>query len=113
MNVDAHTDLAQIWEHFLPVSLSKMLVVVKERAALPVHRETGKHDVRGLKAFFCVLFGARQFKPGTDSWSVKQAGVMPAPNVGRHVSKYKFRRWMKHLSMGPVGDDDKWACAPA
>lgn len=113
MNVDAHTDLAQIWEHFLPVSLSKMLAVVKERAALPIHRETGKCDVRGLKAFFCILFGACQFKPGTDLWSVKQAGMMPAPNFGRCMSQDKFRRWMKCLSMvnGPCGRRQQGAMA--
>jgi hypothetical protein len=107
MDIDTHTDLSQIWEHFLPVSLSKMLAVVKERAAMPIHRETGKFDVRGLKAFFCILFGACQFKPGTDLWSVEQAGMMPPPNFGRCTSQDKFRRWMKCLAMGPVGDDNK------
>jgi hypothetical protein len=87
--------------------LADVLKVAKERVALPVHEEKGRCDVRGLKAFFCVLFGGRQFKPGADSWSTEQAGMTPAPNFGRCTSQDKFRRWMKHLPMGPVGDDQK------
>jgi hypothetical protein len=61
-----------MWEHFLPVLLSGMLAVVKERTALPVHKGKERCDVRGLEAFFCILFGACQFKPGTDLWSTDQ-----------------------------------------
>jgi hypothetical protein len=107
IEIKTHTNLAEMWEHFLPVPLADALKVVKERIALPVHEEKGMCDVRGLKAFFCTLFGACQFKPGKDLWSTEQAGMMPAPNFGRCTSQDKFRRWMKHLSMGPVGDDQK------
>ena len=44
----------------MPVPLADMLKVAKERIALPVHEEKGRCDVRGLKASFCIPFGACQ-----------------------------------------------------
>ena len=91
IEIKTHTNLAETWEHFLPVPLADMLKVVKERIALPVHKEKGRCSTRGLKAFFCILFGACQFKPGADLWATEQAGMMPGPNFGRCMSQDKLR----------------------
>ena len=55
IEIKTHTNLAGTWKHFLPVPLADVLKVVKERIALPVHEGKGKCNMRGLKAFFCVL----------------------------------------------------------
>jgi hypothetical protein len=75
ITIDVHTDLADTWRHFLPVPLGRILTVARTRARQPVHKEKGSFTKKGLKAHFCVLFGACQFKPGTGPGGFTQLAV--------------------------------------
>ncbi len=34
-----------------------------------------------------IIFGGAQFKEGTDLWSTKRVGMLPAPDFGRQLSR--------------------------
>ncbi len=38
----------------------------------------------------CIMFGGGQFKEGTDLWSVRRKGMMPAPDFGLYLSRRRF-----------------------
>jgi hypothetical protein len=44
---------------------------------------------------FCILFGAGQFKEGTDLWSMQRKGMMPGPDFGLYMSRTRFERVMR------------------
>ena len=56
---------------------------------------------------FCILFGAGQFKVGTDLWSVQRKGMMPGPDFGLYMSRSRFERVMRFWAYGPDGTPEK------
>ena len=81
LHVNSHTKRSDFWKELLPVSLSKMLEVVRANALR--HHDRGVFNEDGLLAFLCCLFGGCQFAAGTDFWATKQKGMMPPPNFGQ------------------------------
>ena len=75
--VNSHTTRSDFWRELLPVSLDKMLEVIRHNAKR--HNDRGAFDEEGLLSFFCCLFGGCQFLTGTDCWATVRKGIMPSP----------------------------------
>jgi hypothetical protein len=104
--VTADTKPVDLWEFFLPVPLEGMPVVVRANAALHPKDKAEYCNMGGLRAFLGLLFSGAQFKVGTDLWSKKRKGMMPALNYSHVMSKGKFDRYFRYLSEGPPDDID-------
>ena len=106
----SETTKKEIWEHVLPVTLHRMLAVVKENAQ--THNDNPKcYTDDGLLCFFALLHAGCQFTAGCDAWRKKRKGMMPPPDFGRVMSHDRFDRWLRHLAEGPQedrGKDDPW-----
>ena len=99
----SETTKKEVWEHMLPVSLHKMLAVVKENAGS--HNDNPKHYTDdGLLCFFAILHAGCQFAVGCDVWRKTRKGMMPPPDFGRVMSHDRFDRWLRYLSEGPLED---------
>jgi len=55
----------------------------------------------------CIIFGAGQFKAGTDLWSVTRKGMMPAPDFGLFLSRSRFEKVLSYWAYGPDGTEEK------
>ena len=64
-------------------------------------------DVHHVHAALCVIFGGTQFKDMTDLWSVKRKGMMPAPDFGVYLSRYRFQKILRYWARGPEGTEEK------
>jgi len=99
--VDTLTDL-------LPCSIEFMLEVVQYRASVVTPTPDSRpHTMADMRAFLACLFGASQFKEGTDLWATTPIGLMNPPNFGRRIKKGKFDRIMRCLRRGPEGCEDE------
>ena len=56
---------------------------------------------------FCILFGAKQFKEGTDLWRVSRKGMMPGPDFGLYLSRDRFEKVLRFWAYGPDGTEAK------
>jgi hypothetical protein len=52
-----------------------------------------------IDATLAIIFGGAQFIEGTDLWSTKRVGMLPAPDFGRQLSRNRFQRV---CDIGPV-----------
>ncbi len=52
-----------------------------------------KWNVEHIFSALCILFGAGQFKEGTNLWSVRRKGMMPAPDFGLYLSHPRFEKF--------------------
>jgi hypothetical protein len=79
MHVDDDTTELDLFLLMLPVTIDDLFEVVKYRAseANDKHREhwCKEHVI----AYLLVLFGASQFKTGTNYWGKEKVGLMPPP----------------------------------
>ena len=104
------TTKRELWEHLLPVPLSRLLQVAQANAEKHNDKKS-YYTADGLLTFFAILFSGCQFLPGTDMWSKKRKGMLPPLNYGHFMSRDRFDRWFRYLSEGPPDlehSDDPW-----
>jgi hypothetical protein len=53
-----------------------------------------------VDAALAIIFGGAQFKEGTDLWSTKRVGMMPAPDFGKYLSHDRFQRILRYWGRG-------------
>ncbi len=53
-----------------------------------------------IDAALAIIFGRAQFKEGTDLWSTKRVGMLPAPDFGRQLSHDRFQRVLSYWARG-------------
>jgi hypothetical protein len=102
-NNDA-TEVDVFWA-FMPLQRSTLLEIVRvnadedgdKRIWLPWH----------VDATLALIFGGAQFKEGTDLWSTKKVGMLPAPDFGRQLSNDRFRRVVRYWARGLPEERDK------
>jgi hypothetical protein len=68
--------------------------------------------VEDIYSWLCIVFGAGQYKEGTDLWSVQRKGMMPGPDFGLYMSAHRFEKVMRHLAYGPAGTKEKLVAKP-
>ncbi len=66
-----------------------------------------KWNIEHIFSTLCILFGAGQFKEGTDLWSVKRKGMMPGPDFGLYLSGDRFEKVLRFWAYGPEGTEEK------
>jgi hypothetical protein len=66
-----------------------------------------KWNLDHIFSTFCILFGAGQFKEGTDLWSVSRKGMMPGPDFGLYLSRDRFEKVLRFWAYGPDGTEAK------
>jgi hypothetical protein len=94
-----------IFSALLPLSPESLLQIVRDGA-----RRAGQRDiwnVEDIYSWLCIVFGAGQFKEGTDLWSVQRKGMMPGPDFGLYLSQHRFEKNMRYLAYGPEGTQEK------
>ncbi len=82
-----------------------MLQVVRDGARRANQKD--KFTLEEIYSALRIIFGAGQFKEGTDLWSVQRKGMMPGPDFGLYLSKSRFETIMRHLAYGPEGSQEK------
>jgi hypothetical protein len=90
----------------LPVTVEELLECVKFRAAEASDKYGRFWFKEHIMAYFVCLFGAAQFKPGTDLWAKTTIGTMQAPNFGQYLSHDRYQRIARYLARGPQGVED-------
>ena len=106
-NTHAGTTEVDTFNELFPVDREWMLEVVRGRAAEANDKHRNNWNAEHVDGFLTCVFGAAQFKPGTDLWATARKGVMPPPGFDRHLSKGRFDRVLRHLARGPVGTEGK------
>ena len=87
-----------VFRALMPLSRTTLLNIVRENADedgdgrpwLPWH----------IDATIAIVFGGAQFKEGTDLWSTKRVGMLPAPDFGRQLSRDRFQRVLRYWARG-------------
>ena len=113
-NTHDGTTECDIFNELFPVDREWVLEVVRGRATEANDKYRNNWHEEHIDGFLICVFGATQFKPGTDLWSTTRKGMMPPPGFERHLSKDRFDRVLRYLVRGPVGTeeeltDDAWA----
>jgi hypothetical protein len=111
-NIDDDTTELELFLLMLPVTIKELFEVVKCRAQEANDKCKGKWHKEHVVAYLLVLFGASQFKTGTEFWEKEKLGCMPAPDFGQCTTKDRFLRVQRHLAKGPEGADAKLATDP-
>jgi hypothetical protein len=101
-----------IFKALMPLSRTALLNIVRDNADedgdkrlwLPWH----------IDATLAIIFGGAQFKEGTDLWSTKRVGMLPAPDFGRQLSQDRFQRVLRYWARGLPEErqkirDNPWA----
>ncbi len=95
----------------LPLSPESMLQIMRDGT-----RRANQHDkwtVEDIFSCLFIIFGAGQFKEGTDLlWSVQRKGMMPGPDFGFYMSAHRFEKVMRYLTYGPEGTQEKLVAKP-
>ena len=103
------TEVDIFWA-FMPLQRHTLLEIVRVNACedgdkriwLPWH----------IDATIALIFGGAQFKEGTDLWSTKRMGMLPAPDFGRQLSNDRFRRVLRYWARGLPVERDKLKSNP-
>ena len=101
---DDTTEL-DIFLALLPLSPENLLQIVREGSQRSNCKL--KWSIEHIFSTFCILFGAGQFKEGTDLWSVSRKGMMPGPDFGLYLSRDRFEKVLRFWAYGPDGTEDK------
>jgi hypothetical protein len=114
LTVSDDTTELELFHLLLPVTAEELLECVKFRAAEASDKYGRFWFKEHIMAYFVCLFGAAQFKPGTDLWAKTTNGTMPAPNFGQYLSHDRYQRIARYLARGPQGvenllPNDPWA----
>jgi len=102
--VNSTTARSDMWKELLPCSIPDLVDLVRARAVQK--NDKGVFTTDGCIKFLACLYAGAQFQAGTDVWAKEMKGLMPPPNFGRFMSRDKFIRWMRYISMGKPQDDD-------
>jgi hypothetical protein len=79
-----------VFNALLPISKEALLELVRENAEDVNDRST--YYLWHIDCALAVLFGGAQFKAETDLWSTKRKGMMPAPDIGRVLSRDRLKK---------------------
>jgi hypothetical protein len=90
LRINDETTELDIFLALMPLSPEKLLEIVRDGVARS--GEKHKWDITHIFSALCVLFGAGKFKEGTDLWSVRRKGMMPAPDFGLYLSRFRFEK---------------------
>ena len=82
-NINDFTREKDLFDLCMPVSYDMLLQIVRDRAEA-VNDKYGDWNLSHIEATIKCIFGGAQYKQGTDLWSTKQKGIMPAPDFGRY-----------------------------
>jgi hypothetical protein len=101
---DDTTEL-DIFLALLHLSPESLLQIVRDGARRA--KCTLNWKLEDIFSTFCILFGAGQFKEGTDLWSIQRKGMMPGPDFGLYMSQNRFERMMRYWAYEPEGTNEK------
>ena len=106
-NLRIHDDTTEldIFLALLPLSPETLLQIVRDGG----DRTNCKYkwNLEHILSALCIIFGAGQFKEGTDLWSVKRKGMMPGPDFGLYLSRDRFEKILRFWAYGPDGTEAK------
>ena len=88
VRINDETTELDIFLALMPLSPEKLLEIVRDGGERCGDRT--KWNIDHIFSALCILFGAGQFKEGTDLWSVRRKGMMPAPDFGLYLSRSRF-----------------------
>jgi hypothetical protein len=112
VNIDDDTTELDLFLLMLPVTIDELFAVVKCRATEANDEHKDHWCKEHAIACLLVLFGASQFKTGTNCWGKEKAGLLPPPDFGQCATHDRFLRVQRHLAKGPEGADDELAADP-
>jgi hypothetical protein len=92
VNADDDTTELDLLLLMLPLTIDELFVVVKHRAAEANDKCNDHWCKEHAIARLLVLFGASQFKTGTNHWGKEKAGLLPPPDFGQHATHDRFLR---------------------
>jgi hypothetical protein len=101
-----------VFRALMPLSKMTLLNIVRENADEEGDRRPW--SPWHIDATLAIIFGGAQFKEGTDLWSTKKVGMLPAPDFGRQLSRDRFQRVLRYWSRGLPAErqkikDNPWA----
>ena len=105
LRVNDETTELDVFLTLLPLSPEKLLEIVRDGGARCGDRY--KWNIDHIYSALCILFGAGQFKEGTDLWSVRRKGMMPAPDFGLYLSRKRFEFILRYWAQGPDGTTEQ------
>ncbi len=82
----------------MPLSRESLLQIIRKNA--DEDRDSRIWQPWHVDAALAVIFGGAQFKEGTDLWSTKRVGMMPAPDFGKFLSHDRFQRILRYWGRG-------------
>jgi hypothetical protein len=102
-----HTDATEVdvfWA-LMPLSKDSLLNIIRDNA--DVDGDKRLWEKWHVDAALAIIFGGGQFKAGTDLWSTKRVGMMPAPDFGRQLSHDRFKRVLRYWARGIPAEREK------
>ena len=105
LRINDDTTELEVFLALLPLSPEKLLEIMRDGSAR--YGDKQKWNVDHIFSALCVLFGGGQFKEGTDLWSVRRKGMMPAPDFGLYLSRNRFEKILRYWALGPDGTSEK------
>ncbi len=92
----------EVFRAFMRLGRDTLLAMIRDNAD---EAEDGSQDKRiwekwHVDAALAIIFGGAQFREGTNMWSTKRVGMMPAPDFGRQLSYDRFQRILRYWARG-------------